>query len=1551
MTRSRYALLRLLLPVAFLLLGCPAPAPVGDQLLLSGLGPTIEAGRDVSFLARLQTSGSYEELGGNPLSVELLVDGARGETVFEGETDAAGLVAVNFTAPAALDAAELQLIINVDAPNGTIRQGHLLGVGPGADLLLTTDKPIYQPGQPLHMRVLALERTGLAPLHDAAIELSVTDPAGNLLLVRTVATSEFGIAALDFPLDSRAATGFYQLEARLGASSFATSVEVKPYVLPRFEVTFAPARDGWLPGETVTGTVEARYFFGRPVANAQVELKGFTTDVERVEAVTLAGTTDADGRFAFSFALPETFVVLPTEDETGNRGNRTATLEIELAVTDSAGHTERTEEGLTVAEAPLRIEIVPESGDLVAGLPNLLYIHVADIAGNGVAADLLIAGDTLAEPIATSSDAAGLAVVEVPTPGTRQGVRFVVEAIAQADPEQRGARRQSFWVDTGILLRTDRSEYVAGDTVLVDVAMSQAEAGVEPPALVYLMVSKIGQSRALAPLPLVAGRAEAALQLEGGIVGTLQIQALAGGPFGTLQSDERFILVNVAEAEIAAEFEAKADGAAHRPGDRAVLDVQVASEGAPLQAALGVSIVDESVFALGESDPGFVRSYFLLARALQEPRYGIDGFSDIGADVTTPYDQAPPLFALSPAELAAARQVALAGLFAQELAAAPAAASAAATSATGSAAQTAWGYAARLPWALPLLGVAFYDGTRKRRRLLAVALVLALAAAVLVACAAPAAPAAEAPASEGVAAAMPAGETTGTRGQAQPTRLRQLFPETLLWLPDVRTDAQGAARIEVPIADSITTWRVSLVASDRDGHLGATTIDLPVFQPFFIEPDLPTFFTAGDEVTIPVAIYNYLDAPQVVTVEMAPAAGVEALGASAHSLTVAANEVASVALPVRFTDFGELALRFDATATPEDPTRAQEASGDAVERVVTVRPAGEQRLTTHALRPPAAAGAPLELPVTVEESIDPRASAVTVRVFPNALADVQQGFEALLQAPHGCFEQVTSITYLNVLTLAYLQASGQEGIINEERVRNDVLRGLQQQLAYEVAGEPGGFSWYGDPPAITHLTAYGLMSFADTQRVTWVDPQLLARTAAYLMGRQGADGGWHPEDEGLWGVTSTMMTAQIVWALSAAGQADSPSVQRGIDFLLWQRDGNAPILNVIAPNAGLPAAAPASGNLPPPAPPSPLVTGGSMGNRPAPGQPTPRPAFTPTWTPMWTPTPALVAPSTPLPPQTLSHYEQALAANALLAAGADASPFLEDLAAGINPTGLVNGQLWSAGAGTWSGGYGWVADLETTALAVLALSRAAQQPELVEIGIDSLLAAREPWGTIGNTQTTLYTLMALLEQTEATDAGETTLTLRLAGQERTVILPAGAVEVQTVRFEGVPAGLQTLTVARNGEQRPRLQVVSEAWAPWPQETGQPSAGVDVEVRYDRDALVLHESVQATAVVTLRAPRPASMLLVELAVPPGFAVVRSDWEEMVAQGLIDRYELRPGRVLVYRSNVEAGLPLTLTYQLEAELVVDVETGPSLAYDFYTPSTRGVQAPQRIVVTVE
>src|SRR4029078_263756 len=95
------------------------------------------------------------------------------------------------------------------------------------------------------------------------------------------------------------------------------------------------------------------------------------------------------------------------------------------------------------------------------------------------------------------------------------------------------------------------------------------------------------------------------------------------------------------------------------------------------------------------------------------------------------------------------------------------------------------------------------------------------------------------------------------KDEAPTARVRSYFPEALYINPELVTDAEGRASISIPLADSITTWRMSMLASTTRGALGTGTSSLKVFQDFFVDLDLPVTLTEGDRVSIPVAVYNY----------------------------------------------------------------------------------------------------------------------------------------------------------------------------------------------------------------------------------------------------------------------------------------------------------------------------------------------------------------------------------------------------------------------------------------------------------------------------------------------------------------------------------------------------------------------------------------------------------------------------------------------------------------------------------------------------------------------
>jgi len=106
--------------------------------------------------------------------------------------------------------------------------------------------------------------------------------------------------------------------------------------------------------------------------------------------------------------------------------------------------------------------------------------------------------------------------------------------------------------------------------------------------------------------------------------------------------------------------------------------------------------------------------------------------------------------------------------------------------------------------------------------------------------------------------------------QAATPRLREYFPETLVWKPDLETDKQGRAQLRFKLADNITTWKMSVIGSTEDGQIGTIEKEIKAFQPFFIEHDPPKVLTEGDEISLPVVVRNYLERTQTVDLMLKP---------------------------------------------------------------------------------------------------------------------------------------------------------------------------------------------------------------------------------------------------------------------------------------------------------------------------------------------------------------------------------------------------------------------------------------------------------------------------------------------------------------------------------------------------------------------------------------------------------------------------------------------------------------------------------------------------------
>jgi hypothetical protein len=368
--------------------------------------------------------------------------------------------------------------------------------------------------------------------------------------------------------------------------------------------------------------------------------------------------------------------------------------------------------------------------------------------------------------------------------------------------------------------------------------------------------------------------------------------------------------------------------------------------------------------------------------------------------------------------------------------------------------------------------------------------------------------------------------------QVTTPRVREYFPETLYWAPEIDTDDQGRTRVNFPLADSITTWKLSAVASTVDGEIGTVEKDIRSFQPFFIEHDPPRFLTVGDEITLPVVLRNYLDRKIELRVDMKPAGWFEMLSSATVNSSVAARGTTR-------DEFG-----FRATTAVTDGKQKVVATGkvasDAISRPITVRPNGEQKTLTTSQVFTETASMDFEIPA---EAI--AGSAQTrIKIYPNLLAHVIESIEAILERPYGCGEQTISSTYPSVLLLKFAgkPKSSESPVL--ARARRYAELGYQRLLSYRAPS--GGFTYWGHGDEDPALTAYAIQFLTDASEFVEVDPSVIQEATSWLIARQQSDGRWVTRDWNQEGNSerSTMLTAYVASVLASSSQPKKDSVSR-----------------------------------------------------------------------------------------------------------------------------------------------------------------------------------------------------------------------------------------------------------------------------------------------------------------------------------------------------------------------------------------------------------------------
>ena len=1097
---------------------------------------------------------------------------------FRGKTGEEGTLDASFEIPADIPQGEGELIVKVNSSKGKDEIVEKIQILRSYKIYLTTDKPVYQPGQTIHIRSLSMLSETLTPPGGQPAILEVEDGKGNKVFkTMDKETSDYGIVSADFILAREAEPGDYRIRAIIGGDETEVTVQVKKYVLPKFEITFTPDKRFYRPGEVVKGEVRADYFFGKPVSEGNVKVEMASYDVEFNKFAEIEGVTDKDGYFEFEESLENYLTGQPLE-------NGKAMVRFAVEVTDKAEHKEIIYHTLYVSENTIQTTLIPESGEIVPGIENIIYLVTSYPDGSPARADLTL--EIGQDKVDLQTDSTGIA--EFTLKPEWFGMNILIKGQdGFGNYCELNYTPLSNLVYDALLLRTDRAVYSEGDTAEIEV-LSAGSGGT-----IFLDVVKNHQTRLTKTLLLEDKKASMELPLTHDLLGTIQINVYKLLSDGNFTRDTQTLYVETSKD---LSLEISKDKDTYLPGKKGDVEIEVKDkEGRPVAAALGISVVDESVFSLSEREPGLEKVYFTLEEELMKPQYEIcrHYIEVIQANLlkekseeevkkeeeaakvafcSLPPDSYGIIVNTYPKRLAEILQSQKKYFYYLEN-------------------LGLWGVMLIIILTpLGLLGITFYNnilkgkdknrflvinnenlvavivyligfflimispfllgiiiailseildfyyGTRETLTLLIPVIITILASIyyiillrknsrndsikalntlkysfllvqlfmigimvfafilltafllpyldfddifsrgeAILAIAAIATllmpfiltyntishltrpkegspwkstaawgcigvtgiaglilvfafllPAAlyKSGASpvmdnmvmnersmsggftqtvdevsisyekealfEGDGEVKKDGLASGgeTSSEEAPTYLRQYFPETMYFNPELITDEEGRATVALQMADSITTWRMGVSASSLKGEIGGEDCPLRVFQDFFIDIDLPINLTEGDEVFIPVAVYNYLSTEQEINLRAEKGDWFDFLEKSEQKLSLQANDVSVVYYPIKIKDTGK--KKFTVYGKTEEMT-------DAISREVTIIPDGKEfRLcengwlkeeVSHNLNIPDKA---------IDKSYD-----LWVKVYPAMFSQLVEGLDSMLHMPYG----------------------------------------------------------------------------------------------------------------------------------------------------------------------------------------------------------------------------------------------------------------------------------------------------------------------------------------------------------------------------------------------------------------------------------------------------------------------------------------------------------------------------------------------------------------------
>ncbi len=893
-----------------------------------------------------------------------------------------------------------------------------------------TDRPVYRPGDQVRFKGIVRQNSadGYAVPSQRTARVTVRDGRGQPVYEKDHVISAWGTFHGELTLGNDIPLGYFPVELDIGDYPLSGGFHVEEYRKPEYEVKVRP-RDAYvLQGRQAAVEIDARYYFGEPVANASVEWVVYASrhfqwfGEEPEERFEPDGDEGYDGYFGAEIAQGtatlneegKALVSIPLRVHPQGWDER---LTIQAKVRDAANREINGSGRFVATYGDYHLDIRKSKWVYQPGEEVEFTVRARRYDGNPVAASVAVTlerrewlkGQMQRKPLRSTQVTTGAG-------GTATG-RLVLEdsgsmglaAVATDSNGRRIRAEQHLWVagDRGwswsesrrIEIVPDKSRYDVGDTA--EVLIVAGAPGV--PVLVTVEAGKVYQQTIL---PATDGTVRFQFPITEEHAPNVFVLA------SFMKNNQRFegsrrILVPAKRSKLAVAIRAAKEQ--YQPGEKATLEVEARDwQGKPAaDAEISLGVVDEAIYAVRPETLPEVNAFFHGVRYHEVYSFNSLDYYFSGE--------------------AGKRRMQLA--------------------------------------------------QRKQRKTLA--------------------------------------ELKGER-YVDP-RVRKYFPDTALWVADVKTDSNGKATAEITFPDALTTWRTTARAVTRETELGSAVDRRIVRKNLILRLAVPRFFTVGDEVEIPAIVMNYLESTQRIQTSLS-VEGLELISPTGQELEIPPRGESVARFRVRATKPGEVKIMGRALGTQES---------DAIELTVPVRPFGIEMLSgvTGSM-----AGGEEAREFAIEFPADAIADtrSLELKISPSIAGSIFSALEHLTSFPYGCTEQTMSSFLPNIIVSKAIEELNIPSNVKRNELNQKVREGIERLSSHQHPD--GGWGWWATDESHPFMTAYVLYGLEEARKAGYRVPGYKLNTARNWLRLRLLDEQHLAAD----------LRAYIGYALLNNGQPDAP---------------------------------------------------------------------------------------------------------------------------------------------------------------------------------------------------------------------------------------------------------------------------------------------------------------------------------------------------------------------------------------------------------------------------